>query len=366
MVYGVLAFTIFCFSLFSFQRKANERFLFGLLLFIIIIFVGLRYEVGGPDWVSYKQFYADIEPIDRVIIGRAEIFRGHGFEPGFKLMASVLKSFTDNYILLNLLVSTISLSLIGVTLLRLSPYPITSLFLYFCTVVLLADMTVVRQMLAVSIFVFSTKFIVNRNPFRFIALVFVATLFHYSAILSIPLYFLFHRYKLEYNAYIVVVFLLLKLFLGKVALQLLAVIYMIPGLSFSIYLKASQYINEALASGFQFGFGQIERLVVFILLLYAGRDIENKYGDAGRIVMFLVMVNIVVSIMLYDFSSMYLRIRYFFIVFSSVLYAMFLGVLVQKNIARLAILVYGFLWLLLVLSNNYVLYVPYRNYIFEG
>ena len=38
---------------------------FSLAFLTLLIFLGFRYETGGPDWVSYKSFYNEIEPIDK-------------------------------------------------------------------------------------------------------------------------------------------------------------------------------------------------------------------------------------------------------------------------------------------------------------
>ena len=66
--------------------------LYMINVFLLVMFIGFRYEVGGPDWVSYKQFFKDIEPLSAVLLGEgAPIFWGHGFEFLFKVVASSIK-----------------------------------------------------------------------------------------------------------------------------------------------------------------------------------------------------------------------------------------------------------------------------------
>ncbi|MFA6308367.1 MAG: EpsG family protein [Clostridia bacterium] len=75
----------------------------------------------------------------------------------------------------------------------------------FYMIFYLTTYNVVRQMIAVSIILFSYKYVVEKKPFKFLILVIIAALFHQSAIICLAFYFL--RYIRFEHFYVKIVYL---------------------------------------------------------------------------------------------------------------------------------------------------------------
>ena len=83
---------------------------------------------------------------------------------------------------------------------KLSNSPIFSLFTYICLYFVLHEMTQIRVGVASAIFLLSIPDIYNRNLSSFLFKTFMATMFHYSAIIMLPLYLL-HPRKINFRVF---------------------------------------------------------------------------------------------------------------------------------------------------------------------
>jgi len=75
---------------------------------------------------------------------------------------------------------------------KVSPYPFLSLFVWYA--ISIANIFPVRQSIAVAIFVYSWTYIDARKMSKYLWCVLLATAFHYSAIITIPVYFIWHKH----------------------------------------------------------------------------------------------------------------------------------------------------------------------------
>ena len=82
--------------------------------------------------------------------------------------------------------------IISSNLILISPYPLFSLFIWYATN--FANIFSVRQTIAISLFVFSWKFIEEKKLWRFLITIAIAMSFHLTAFVVIPTYFIWHRY----------------------------------------------------------------------------------------------------------------------------------------------------------------------------
>jgi hypothetical protein len=361
-----LTFLIFLITYFNTNNKKLNKVLTVFSVVIIVFFIGLRFETGGPDWMSYQSFFKALEPISDLMFNPSEVhfIYDHGFEPLFKLYSSCIKVLTGNYIWLNFISSVLTFSILFSFFSKASPYPVLSLYLYFCTVALLGDMTIVRQMIAVSIFIFSLKFIVNKNLYKYLLCCFVAIMFHYSAIILVPVYWL-SQYFSKARFYIPLMLaaaLVSLVFTNSIVVML---DYLLNGFSwgFAITLKLKQYLLEAGETSVNIGIGSLERIIVLIFIIKYSKVIIRKYPVYGKLIISLSVMNIFLSVLFLNFPMFYMRFRYYFIFSNSILYVYMFTMFRQRLLLMGTFYVYGLLWVSLVIFSNANQYLPYTNFI---
>ena len=217
--------------------------------------------------------------------------------------------------------------------------------------------------MAVAVFIASLPSLVQRKPFSFFILIFVAANFHYSAALLFFIYPLYWSgvWK-NYLVPLIFVSLIVKLSLG----EMLSLFVWVAGkvdLGFALTLKIQQYSIASESSFGSLGIGFWERLLSLLLIYYYKDKLVEQFGVRGRVTIFLCVCNFLLSLFFWDFSEFYLRVRYYFLFATFALYAQLLTLFQPRAVLWVGLLLYGFLWVYLVLSANEELYLPYRNYL---
>lgn len=183
MIYYILIAILLIFALIAqIPLKKEHQSLFKFISIISIAFVGsFRYKVGY-DWFSYENLYNGIYSFSDVIESREEKF--------FTLFLYLTKIISDNFsfFIFIFFITTFLIKLIVIR--KFSSDLYVSLFIYITTVFLIYDLNGIRQGMAMSITFLSTIFIYKRNILIFLVLIFIATLFHTSAIVFLPFYWL--------------------------------------------------------------------------------------------------------------------------------------------------------------------------------
>ena len=127
---------------------------------ILIFFSGVR--VGtGIDYYSYLDMWYYVKPINEI-----ENFYLSAVEPGFVFLISLIKFFTNKSIYFYLVTSLLAILPIYPTLVKLNiRYKIISFFIYFLVFYITYPFNVVRQGIAMGIFIFSLPFILKQRFF---------------------------------------------------------------------------------------------------------------------------------------------------------------------------------------------------------
>lgn len=229
--------------------------------FILIFFLlsSLRWG-NGTDWESYYLFYT-------YHIGEKDIFIGN-MEPGFTLMTS-FNSIFNNYSIQLASVALLSIIPIALRIRNYSIFPLFSLFIWYCTS--LAGIFSVRQNIAIAIFVFSWKFIEEKRIKEYILLIFIASTFHISSLIVLPIYYFWHkRITLNTNILVIIIFCCFSFILGEI----LSKFMMLIGGEFirtklEVYLgNSDQNFNSAYTIQQVIYRGIINRSFIFFPLLF--------------------------------------------------------------------------------------------------
>lgn len=170
-------------------KVSNNSKLRFLPFLIMGLFSGLRYGVG-VDTDNYvltfnyilneKTTHYDIE------IGFELIVKIVHYMGGNPQIVFLLFALTTNYFIYKFIINnSINYYISTVLFLCIGPF-------------YLSTMNGMRQALAVSVFAFCLKFIIDRKPIKYFGVLSFFSIFHYSLILMLPLYWLF-KSKINYK-----------------------------------------------------------------------------------------------------------------------------------------------------------------------
>lgn len=160
------------------NKKTLVLFTVALLLIFIAGFRPIGLDRDSPNYVSLLNIpFSQANFLDK--------------EPAFWMLVEINRVlFSSNERTFFLIFAIIGVSLKILAINRLSSMPFLSLWAYICLYFILHEMTQIRAGVASGIFLLAIQDIVNRNLKKFIIKVLFASLFHYSAIVMLPLYFL--------------------------------------------------------------------------------------------------------------------------------------------------------------------------------
>lgn len=163
--------------------KPNKVFVVGALLSLILI-SGLRANIG--DTYFYKHIYEINDFTWEYVSAQKDI--------GFGLLQMLLQKISDDPQIMIFTTALITNILIISVLMKYSRMFELSTYVYITGGLFLISMNGIRQVLAAAIIFTATKYLIEGNWMKYFFIVFLASLFHQSALVLIPIFFIV-RYK---------------------------------------------------------------------------------------------------------------------------------------------------------------------------
>lgn len=145
---------------------------------LLIILAGTRVDVG-MDYRSYVEIFEGI--------GRGEAY---SLEPGFIILNQIINYFTDNPQWLFFISSAITLVLIYRFTAKYSVNFAYSVFLYFGLCLIFFSFNTLRQFISIGIALLAFGPLLERRFLRYAFIMIAASMFHLTALIMLPLYFL--------------------------------------------------------------------------------------------------------------------------------------------------------------------------------
>lgn len=183
-------------------KNEKEKRIFEIsVLLLLCIISGTRYNLGGTDYFVYKKAYSVVPMIrDFNFANIQNVYGTFGMEKGYLFLNSLVKTMGLNFYGFTLLHSVTFYSCMYIGLKRY-----TKNFNYFLVVFLYKmffydTFISMRQSISMAIFFIAVQFIEKRKPIKYFALCILAFLFHNSAIILFPLYFI-NRIKISKKAF---------------------------------------------------------------------------------------------------------------------------------------------------------------------
>jgi len=288
------------------KEKPKINYKHFLSIIFISIIVGFRYNVG-VDWDGYRIAFLDSGSLT---------FQENSFEFGYFIINKTINllgfSYQQFFFLINLFTWFFIFKSIPKKLL------FYFIFFLFCTEFFFWSMNGIRQFTAISLLLFSIKYIINRKLIKYLLLLAVASLFHKTVFFLLPLYFI--PYKHLYNQTIMVVIFCFSLFMGSISQiadfieqGVLGLIFLYnlqnPFLNRYFVARGGLYIYEDTS----LGLGYLFIISTNLFLLLVSRGIIKKNPNL-KIYYLLFFIGTVI----YNFSYSILeltRLNQYFIIF---------------------------------------------------
>jgi len=216
----------------------------------ILIFIGGFRDGLGVDYNTYKYIYNNL---DYAIT----------MEKGYYVLNYFFNKLGFPVYIIFLISISITLIFVFHTISKYSKIWFVSFFIFFTNPGLyFENFSGVRQFIAISIFFFSIKYIIERNIFKYFFMIFIGVLFHKSILFMIPFYFLLN---INYSKIQIITLILLSVILNK--LDIIMVIFdLTKSLLPDRYLVYANYaVNSEVV--FNSGLTFIINLGIFILIV---------------------------------------------------------------------------------------------------
>ena len=228
---------------------------------LIFFFLALRYNFGN-DYGNYVDIYKNITCDEQINFNDLL----HSFhEPGWLVLNWLFRDL--GFFAMTALLAFINCAIYYRFIKKYVPvsYYWLAVFLYiFFPGFMLIHSTAMRQSVATMLFVFSWDYLYNKNAIRYFLCIGLASLFHFSALILLPVYlitFLNRKISIVCGGILISIFASLFIFGSSIAPYLKLVI-----ISFSD--KYDAYQDAGVVSS---GFGFIYYSVLFVITLYFER-----------------------------------------------------------------------------------------------
>ena len=343
-------------ALFLPQKYAKSTVYLTCWMMGLALFVGFSDMLGGYDRYIYGELFDEVADIRREgqSVLTAFIFELYPTELGYGYLNVLLSYFTANRYIFIFILTLIIYALYYINIKRYASDYRIALLLFF-GLLFFFTFTYLRQMIGVSIAGLSLKYVYERKLWKFIACVLLATLFHNSAIILIPIYIIPIQ-KLSVGSVVIVMIICLLIGVSGVSSSLFEAYSSTSGLE----ERTTKYIEDT--SGFRIAY--LLEAIFFLWLIL------SNYGKVGTDKRQIVLLNVALTfcaiLLLFIRSENGGRLGWFFIMG---LIATLTTVLIQqqKDIFN-KILVYTiifFLYFRIVTLWGVFLY-PYKTFFTNG
>ena len=179
LVYFSLFFFILIISLLNKRRTIKYRTALKLIFSTLAIYGGIRYEYGS-DYEYYLLYFEQI---------KSAMYKGRTIEIGYYWLNKLLPNFFFVTGLTSLLISY-SYYIVFKNYVTPKYLWLAISLLFLNTMFLIGQYSGIRNAIAINFFMLSIPFIVNRKIYHYFIAMLIASLFHKSAFLMLPIYFI--------------------------------------------------------------------------------------------------------------------------------------------------------------------------------
>lgn len=197
---------VFCFISRIYKELKQNNILSKLLLYVafisMLIVSGFRYGVGTDFWM-YNNYFRHIQNITK---------ESSILEYGYFVFNKLLRLISNSDQIIFLATSFIILLFIFKCVLRYSKRYELSFYLFITMYFYYSSFNITRQFIAIALSFYAVRYIFEKKCIYYMAFIFIAGLFHNSAFIMAPFYFI-SQLKFSNKAYIMISILAILVFL---------------------------------------------------------------------------------------------------------------------------------------------------------
>lgn len=256
--------------LFKSSLKKYIQYLLFIWCIILIFIAGLR--VDTADYKAYVNLFnwtPDI--IDIIMNNQWDFFISTREEIGYLLLNSLVKLFTDESSFLFLIVATISISLYYKCIKAYAIYPLISLLIYFSFIYCVKELAQIRQGIAIAIFLYSLRYLIDNNFKKFILCIWLASCFHLSIWAMI---FIYPLRKIKINTINIFIFFMMSLLIGLFDIANNIIINLFS--DFEIMQRVAVYLNSEFLDNSNL-YRLYKYLMIFLFLGMFNKILRKEY-----------------------------------------------------------------------------------------
>ncbi|GHB57411.1 hypothetical protein GCM10008107_02890 [Psychrosphaera saromensis] len=322
----------------SISNKSIDSFLFYSLAFLLILIAGFRPFGFDKDSLGYATL------VNLAVNGKLAI------EPTFILISklSYLISPGNPERITILIYSVLNISIISLIIHKYSNAKFVSLLAYFLLFYPLLTLTQIRFGIACAIFGLSIKDIVDKRFLSFLFKTIIATMFHYSAVLILPLYFLSTKTLNKKFYLLLIIFSFIFSFFSSGLISLL--VNNLVFLPTYIETKLQQYlVYKDYAE-----FNVINSFSIILISIFFVTLLKAEKLQVREVVMLKVLgIGIAISLVCSFFPTLSVRILYLYGIVSIFMVIKMIGMFSANSKGIFFVFIF-YLYLLVAYKINYV------------
>jgi hypothetical protein len=261
MLFYFLVFLLIAF--FSLSKEGwLKKILFictGILLFFIAAFRGNN----NFDYSGYVALY-----------NKAALINTLRIEPTFIIISFIVKHVFNNVLFLFIIYAFLGVFLKFYAIKKLTAFYMLSALIYFSNFFIFHEMTQIRVGVASALLLISLKPLLEKNFKAYFFIIIIAFLFHYSALIALPLYFL-NGQKINVTVFAVTIPVSYLLYFLNIHFAYLIDLIPIPEISF----KFQQYRHLAAVNNSKanlFNYLQLSRYFLAMIFLWKWKLLQEK------------------------------------------------------------------------------------------
>lgn len=343
----------------TFSMKERNK-LINVASVLLIFFFGLRGFIQS-DFQNYYPWFEELPTIWNVN-NFFKLFT-ESYEPGFVLFTILCKSIIPNYFCWIFVCSLIDILILKKVFKEYSVNVCLSFAIYFAIGAIIMEFNLMRNIKAILILMLALKYIRKRKMLKYFFYVYLATLFHVTSIIFIPLYFVLDKKIPKLVLLGIFIICIAVLFLNiKFLSSLLPTVANLLGGEYA--LMTELYIaSGALDTSYGVSFGVIERVITFFLVFHFYGKWTDLTGDKYIFPNMFVFYFMCFSL-LSEMSVLLERFAYFFALSYCIFFPNLLKLIrIQSNKILLSLFVF-FVFTLKIAQQTKTIVCKYDNVLF--
>lgn len=347
--------------LYDYRQINNGRFFYWILLLIIFIcLAGFRYRMG-TDSITYEISYNEIPTLDTL---KYSDFLNLRYMPAYILLASVSRTISNEFMLLQFIISTIINCVVFWFFWKNTKHIFFALLLYSIYEYFNLNTEVLREALAVSCFLLAWPFFKEGKWILYYLMSILAFLFHISAVVMflIPIFWIpgirwFFQYGIR-TYFISVCIILISLLIGIMFYKIISVL----ALTDSMAERTEAYSNIKYGGNLINFFGLLSNIVQYVFYplfaMYFIRKINPEKAKTKLIQKTEFMSIIGIYLILFS-TGIFILSRYnnYFLFFSIIIVSDFIFSLLPFKNKKVRL---GFItWIIIFIP---LIFMPFFSY----